>query len=248
MSDAEITKRRSDFSNDKNFQYDDTNNLVGDGFYLDRISPSWDGDDFNEKIYYLERSVASLQKENYMYHEQFDKMLIRMESLEKDLNTFQQYNRKESIEISGFPEDVPQKDLEQYIIQILRRIGVWGLESYEIAACHRLKRKHVNDYTQRVIIRFINRKRAFQSIFNRKHLRDTIWEHPNIYIHDSLCAKYKDIYDECLVLKTEGQITKFWTYNGIIHIKNTNSYNERAKKIFHINDLQKYLYQNQTNS
>ena len=77
-------------------------------------------------------------------------------------------------------------------------------------------------------------------------MKDTIWEHPHIYIHDSLCVKYKDIYDECLVLKAEGQISKFWTFNGIIHIKNTTSYNERAKKIFHINDLHKYIYQNQT--
>ena len=77
-------------------------------------------------------------------------------------------------------------------------------------------------------------------------MRDTIWEHPNIYIHDSLCVKYKDIYDACFVLKDEGKIYKFWSYNGIIHVKNSNNYNEREKKIFHINDLQKYIYQNQT--
>ena len=219
----------------------DSIGLVADGFHLDRVSPLFlDDNDLNDKLYYLDRSVASLQKENYIYHEQVDKLLLRIESMEKDLNNFQQYNRRESIEISGFPEDIPQIDLENTIIQILRRVGVWGLESYEIAACHRLKRKHANELTQRVIIRFINRKRAFQSIVSRKHLKDTIWEHPNIYIHDSLCVKYKDIYDACIVLKDEGKIFKFWSYNGIIHIKNNNNYNDRAKKIFHINDLEKY--------
>ena len=44
----------------------DSNNLVADVFYIDRVSPLlWDDDELNDKLYYLDRSVASLQKENY---------------------------------------------------------------------------------------------------------------------------------------------------------------------------------------
>ena len=62
-------------------------------------------------------------------------------NLEKELNVFLQYNRRESIEISGVPENIPQRELESTMILILRRIGLQHLSSYEIAACHRLRGK-----------------------------------------------------------------------------------------------------------
>ena len=153
------------------------------------------------------------------------------------MNLFQQYNRKESIEVSGIPENILQKDLENTMIGVLRRVGLWGLESYEIAACHRLKRKVNNEKTSRVIIRFINRKRTYKCLENRKRLKDTIWEFPNIYIHNSLCQKYKDIYEKCTEVRLCGVINKFWTFNGIIHIKRTANFNEKPKRILHIKDL-----------
>ena len=111
------------------------------------------------------------------------------------------------------PENIEQNKLESTIINILRRVGVWNLESYEIAAWHRLRRKMGKENTQRVIIRFTNRKRVFQCLQVRKYLRDTIYENPNIYIHDSLCQKYKDLYDECMKLKENGGLKKIILIN-----------------------------------
>ena len=148
--------------------------------------------DNTERIRYLEMAIASIQKNNYIEIEDLNfKILL----IEKELIKFQQYNRRESIEISGLPEDIPQNELERICIGILRRVGVLGLESYEIAACHRLKRKVGGEKMQRVIIRFINRKRTYNCLEGRKHLNDTIWEFPGIYFHESLCHKYKDLYD-----------------------------------------------------
>ena len=187
---------------------------------------------------YLERTVASTQKESYT---EIEYLKTQITSLEREITQFQQYNRRESIEISGFPEDISQNDLENIIIGILRRIGVWGLESYQITACHRLKRKVTGEKTQRVIIRFINRKHAHQSLLGRKYLKDTIWEFPGIYIHESLCHKYKDLFDKCMELKLCGYIKKIWTYNGIVNIKKTDNYNELPKRIFHQDDIDRYL-------
>ena len=65
----------------------------------------------------------------------------KIEKLERDFNQLAQYNRRESIEITGLPDSILQKDLENVCINLLRRIGVNNLESFEISACHRLKTK-----------------------------------------------------------------------------------------------------------
>ena len=189
------------------------------------------------RFQYLEKSVASIQKDSYCETENLNFKIV---SLEKELTKSQQYNRRESVEISGIPENISQDNLEIVIIDILRRIGVWWLSSFEIAACHRLNRKVGNESVQRVIIRFTNRKRSYQCFSGRKYLND-IWEYPNIYIHESLCFKMMNLYDDCMELKSQGIIKKLWTHNGIINIKKTDSYYERPYKIYHDEDITRYF-------
>ena len=50
----------------------------------------------------------------------------------------------------------------------------------------------------------------------------------------------KRIYDDCMQLKSEGKIKKLWTTNGVVNIKFKDD-NKKAKKIFHILDLDEYL-------
>ena len=218
-------------------------NILANALQTAQLTESFlnDSDYNDERFLYLERSLASMQNETYSYTSDIKKLKTQIESLEKELYQFQQYNRRESVEISGIPDNIEQNKLETTIINILRRVGVWNLESYEIAACHRLRRKLGNEHTQRVIVRFTNRKRVFQCLQARKYLRDNIYEHPKMYIHDSLCQKYKDLFEECLKLKENGDLKKIWTYNGIINIKLTENYYERAKKVFHISDIHRYF-------
>ena len=180
----------------------------------------------NERLKYLEISIASLQNATYGYEEEILLLNEQVACLES-----QQYNRCESIEISGIPDDIPQNKLEETMVGVLRRIGVWGLQYFEIAACHRLSNIHFNENSRRVIIRFVNRKRAFECKQSRLYIRDTIWEFPDMFIHDSLCPTHKTLFEKCLDLKRSGHIKKLWTYNDIIHIKLTYNYGEWPKKI-----------------
>ena len=193
-----------------------------------------------ERIKYLETSVCSLQKDTYSSYLEFKSMQNKLTLLESELDKFQQYNRRESLEVSGIPENIPQSELEITMINVLRRIGLNDLNSYQIAACHRLKRRVGNEQTSRVIIRFVNRKNSYKCLISKKYLRD-IREFPNIYFHESLCYKYKDLYDECMDLKSTGIISKLWTYNGIINVKKSYNYNERPKKIYSKSDIKRYF-------
>ena len=103
--------------------------------------------DFNnsmeERLRYLDISLAQMQNQYHGQDEQIIALKNQVETLDIELNKLLQYNRRENIEISGIPENVQQNELENIVIGALRRIGVWNLESYEIAACHRLKEKWV---------------------------------------------------------------------------------------------------------
>ena len=159
--------------------------------------------------------------------------------VECDLAKFQQYSRRENIEIIGIPDTVKQHELEKTVISMLRRIGVENLSSYEIAGCHRLKKTN-RDKPANVIVRFTNRKRAHQSLENRRYLKQYVPEYRNIYIVENLCPRYKEMFEECQKLKNDGKIKQVWTWNGIVHIKKTDT--ERyGKKLFHISELEEIV-------
>ena len=200
----------------------------------------------NAKLIELENTIEILKSENKKNQFEINEIKIQLdesweatETLERELNQLNQYNRRENIEISGIPDSFDH-ELEKTVISILRRIGVENLEYFEIAACHRLKKRKEEKYAS-VIVRFINRKRAIQCFKNRKYIKETITEFPGLYIFENLCPRYRSIFEACTDLKNNGEINKIWTFNGCINIKTSNNTYERPKKLFHINDLDKYF-------
>ena len=80
----------------------------------------------------------------------------------------EQYSRRENLIISGIPENVSQDVLEPKVLQILETISL-SITSYEIAACHRLK-KHKSSFPAHAIVRFTNRKAVEFCLTNRERL------------------------------------------------------------------------------
>ena len=130
--------------------------------------------------------------------------------------------------------------LETIVIRILRRIGVYNLQTHEIVGCHRLKKTNKHQPAN-VIVRFVNRKRAHQCLDNSYRLKDLVQEFGNLVIEENLCPKFKSIHEKCAKLKKEGKIKHLWTYNGIVNLKKTDRSNERSTKIFHILDLEEHF-------
>ena len=77
--------------------------------------------------------------------------------VERGMANFQQNSRKDNIEISGLP-DCYNENLEFSVVRILKRIDLPNLSSYDIVACHRLKKLKKDK-----IVRFVNRKDAYAS-------------------------------------------------------------------------------------
>ena len=89
----------------------------------------------------------------------------RVEILERNLLQNMQYNRRESIEISGL-DKVINANLEKTTVGILEDIGVGKIESWQVHTCHRLKNPET------AIIKFVSRKHAALAIHNRKKLKN----------------------------------------------------------------------------
>lgn len=66
----------------------------------------------------------------------------RLYHCERETSNLDQYNRRENIEIAGIPNNILNYHLERYVIDTLREIGVTGLTSFVIDACHRRRINH----------------------------------------------------------------------------------------------------------
>ena len=51
--------------------------------------------------------------------------------------SFNQYSRRENIELQNVPESVEQKDLESFVLDVFKSIDV-EVSSYDLVAVHRI--------------------------------------------------------------------------------------------------------------
>ena len=93
----------------------------------------------------------------------------RLIELERSHALYLQYGRRNSVEITGVPEQVQQEDLESHVINIFKeaKVSVHGrsLEPFDMEACHRIGKRNV------VIARFVNRKFAREALYNGRNLK-----------------------------------------------------------------------------
>ena len=186
-------------------------------------------------IDFLNVTFMDLIAKNNELQNQVSKLAGQVYCLEKDLAHFQQYGRRENVEITGIPESVGHDKLLNYILLLFSKIGMCNLTRESFHGWHRLKKKNRNKPAN-VIVRFVNRQDAYDALERRKLLKG-IPGHQNIYIIENLCPKYQDIFDKCNELKRDHCINRAWTYNGIVHYKTSIQRNSRGKKVFHMDEL-----------
>ena len=135
--------------------------------------------------------VLELQKEKNLLIKQKENVSdiqTRLCELERSHFLYLQYGRRESVEITGIPKEVPQEDLEQEVIKIYKeaKVSVHGkeLSNFDISACHRIGKRDVT------IVRFTNRKFAMEGLYKGKNLKGTkLYGSSPIYINNSFCRE-----------------------------------------------------------
>ena len=202
----------------------------------------------------LENEVISIKGENKLLSDDLRTAKSKIKKLNNDLlnkidiiyediyaldcrviNT-EQYARRESIIISGIPDNIKQEFLEPTVLEILRSIGLRDVTSYGISACHRLFKKKNNRFPAQTIIRFTNRKIVGFCLRNRESLlnvKNTM--KMNLRFYESLCSSNEEVLKECYNLKKHGVISDYYLRNGFIKLIRAD--NTRIIKIKHPDEL-----------
>ena len=105
----------------------DNNEIRNDAMQIDLGNANKTVNDLNEK---LVSSVTKLKK----LKQDFDDLNDILFNIDCRLIQTEQYSRRESLVISGIPENVSQKELEPTVLNILHSIGAYEISSYDITA------------------------------------------------------------------------------------------------------------------
>ena len=164
------------------------------------------------------------------------KLCNKMKFLERQCWANEQYSRRVCLEISDVPESFVVNDLEGKVLKLLEKIDV-GVHPDHIEACNWIKS---NAGPKKVIIKLSRRKEADKIRWAKKKLRglnsSSIGINSAVYINDSVCRYYKNLWGKFKKLWLNKFIHGFWTSNGSIRLKPTETGNVRV--ITHDADLE----------
>ena len=186
----------------------------------------------------LIKMIEDLKIENTVLKEMHEVMLAtnrRLEKLEREQNLNFQYQRRDTIEISGIPPTVKQEDLEGEIVKIYEAAGVEvdgkKLKVSKIQACHRIGKKNVT------ICKFVSRKWAYQGVVSGKNLKDKAiyGQMSNVYINTSFCNEFRYLNYVIRKAKASGKIFRWKIKNGVNYVKVAED--DEFCEVSHKNDL-----------
>ena len=140
------------------------------------------------------------------------------------------------MEISGVPESVSDKDLEGKVLNLFQKMDI-EVHPDNTEACHCVKS---NAGPKKIIIKMSRRKDADKIRRAKKKLKGldlfSIGINSAVFINDSLCRYYKNLWAKCKKLWLNKFIHGFWTSNEFIRLKVTETSNVRV--ISHDADLE----------
>ena len=149
----------------------------------------------------------------------------RIISLEKNQAKFEQYSRRNNIELSGIPNDILENNLEKIVEDICHDSGL-EIEPKDFEGCRRLPvSRYRRDSDKRVIIKFVNRKHPEALLRNKKTISSKDFSHLNVhgkvFVSVSLCPYYRFIWGKCKDLQRRGKIYQVFCLGGTIAVKVT---------------------------
>ena len=166
----------------------------------------------------LIEKVNQLQMENSVLKELQAFMKLsneRLEKLEREQNWHFQYQRRNSIEITGIPESVDQKDLEDEVVNIFKVAGVKvngrELDNFQMQACHRIGKKGIT------IVKFVNRKFAYEGLRCGRNLKgkEIFGANSKVYINNSFCREYQYLNYCVRKAKSNNKIFRWKVKHGV---------------------------------
>ena len=164
--------------------------------------------------------IKELQLENQRLRKKGNDLQKKIYSAEKNINSWEQYGRRNNIEITGIPESVENEKREETVVEVLNKIDL-NVSNNDIESCHRLGKQ--KNKPRKTIIRFVNTKFAKKALLNRKGLKhaDTSslgLDSHEVFINENLTRANSKIAFHSRSLKRNSLIYKCYTKDGVVHI------------------------------
>ena len=162
---------------------------------------------------------------------------MRLYFLERNAYMHEQYGRRESFEIVGIPKRIPDADLEDEVIDILKEANVKvddeDITKKDICAVHRIGKEKAT-----TIVRVVNRKFSWKALISGKNLKDSRrYGEGKIYINASLCKEFQFLNFAVRQAKKKNLIHKYSVRSGVTYVQMTEGVDE-WKEIGHYLDLE----------
>ena len=199
-------------------------------------------DKISKELAELRKSYNKLESDLAITKAVNESLRNQILTLERQCWSNAQYSRRETLEISGIPENIDDGELEGKVLTVLSKLDV-NIDPANVEACHWLKS---NNKGKKAILKLSRRKDSDEIRRVRSKLKTTdlkpIGITTPVYINDSLCFYYKKLWSKCKKLWTNKFIFGYWVSNGSIKIR----ISERSpvKVISHIVDLEKLFPDN----
>ena len=136
--------------------------------------------------------------------------------LKLQIDDVEQYGRRSLVRVSGIPEEKGENTTEK-ILEVTSEAGI-DIDRRDIKLSHRVGKPGNRSAPRQIIARMSSVEKKFQLLTSGKSLR----KHPetkHIAINEDL-TRFRDyLCFICRRLKKNQQITKVWTTNGKIQIR-----------------------------
>ena len=121
---------------------------------------------------------------------------------------------EKTIEFHNFPENIPDKEVETRVMQLIEEAGV-TVSKDDFHAVHRKKKRSV------VIAKFISRKKKHEVIVSRKSLKGKNLRNgmDRVRIYESMSEYYAHMRFQLKKLWESKTIDSFWFFNGKLFYK-----------------------------
>jgi hypothetical protein len=183
--------------------------------------------------------ILKLKVDLSKQHDDFMKLTnLRLYNLERSQYMYEQYGRRECLEITGIPETITDTMLEDEVIEIMKEARVEvddrPLNKMDITAVHRLADKKTT------IVRVVNRKFVKKALINGKNLKNCKryghGDNSKIYLNDSFCPEFRFLNFVIRKALRENNIYKYKIRNGVTSVQKDEY--SLFVQIGHVNDLE----------
>ena len=169
-----------------------------------------------------------------------DDLQKRLSKVERQSFRSAEYLNYETLEISKIPSVIPDADVPDTTLKIVNALYTESEGYFGIDDVHAIHRRQGHFSKEKVLIKFLRRGDAFQTLKKAKKLKNIDLREidarltEKVYINEHLSPYYAKLRYVCKLLKEKKLINDFWVSGHKIKIK---AADDEVKNISHRDDL-----------